>query len=444
MPNTLEFITDDSSINDYSLYTRNVAVDHSAYMQTVTPDGLLERRYLVTGGSDTVNDILADLEDLEEIGHYAREWVRDGMKRYPLWLKEHASGELSKKTLVYDVSLTPVNRGTVDHLFNTNSFFGELTVLTEPYFEIDSSETLTDSSVGMNGDTVSIGSNSGSIDARISEFRTIQTVTMGKFWAGIRNTNYGTADFDPVLDMGAINSGHGTDTSRVVDANALSGNATQTTFATDASLVARQTLNLDDIITATNYEHFVEKYTAVLGYATSATSTTYGIQLKHGYGDLQQLEEVFVTPADTNYHYVELGDVEIPTVAFRSVLTDFEIGEHKFSVLAERLSGAGSLSFDVIILIPKRRQLIFSPSSSATSTAYAIVTENNQTLGYLASGGGIDTTTVNLEHTLSIPPAGGLMVYLGTLDETAKRDKAGTANIRLTYFERWERYNDGI
>jgi hypothetical protein len=147
----------------------------------------------------------------------------------------------------------------------------------------------------------------------------------------------------------------GTDTSSVVDANAITGNAAQCTFATVSTQSTR--------VTYTTQEPTRRFRVYVRARVTAAASCDVLVSFNqthaHGYQDTRT-----ATISSTTYAWYDLGAISADHTSYAEFNSLFADDIVYITVIASRSSGAGYLNIDSLYFMPLESFVYGNPSST--------------------------------------------------------------------------------
>ena len=217
---------------------------------------------------------------------------------------------------------------------------------------------------------------SGDVPARLQRFR-LSTASTIECWVGFRGTRYGVpGNYIPVYGWSAegFNSGgsYGTDTTSAADATAYGGNRLQCSFATVDTMALRAHTNLNQL-DPTNFDDYAGTHLILLRAKCSDGSTVCRVRLATGSAysftqhSLAAHEPVKVNT--TNWTLFPLGILDTSLYTGAIPLYGNLVG---FGIQAERVSGSGSLHFDVIGLVPYGEGFVYArvPSGTLVDSAF--------------------------------------------------------------------------
>jgi len=408
----------------------------------------IKEQLLLVGDADPSTVLIPSTTDLEKILWKAEQWHSDPFLDESYWLEWNVDGESAKRALIMpEWALSRVIKHGINPLMNQ----GELNVQRLIFNRHPLNESVAASSASNTG-LSSIGgnltiTNDGTWPSRIASITFENNSSAGtykKIWAGIRPIYEGVSSFEEVWESedGTI----GTDTTVTADTPASGGSTMKCTFAT-ATLAERYTIRASDVLLSGDALQ-KGKYLILLRYRSSVSSSaTYGIQLKLGYdggANFEEKDEIFVTTADTNYHFVELGTVSFPPGDERNrVATDMLLAQFKF--WAERLDGTANLYFDCHIMMPATHSL-FLDDCDIDNTGEAVIhytaEDDDQTQAIsFDSGPSIKRQAQASPNNWSIPigeTTGGHLVICAERDDSSI--KADTVDVTVSYHNRWLSY----
>ena len=334
-----------------------------------------------------------------------------------------------------------------------------LTMRVAPWWEATTSNFYTQSGLYPTGDTFNYGAPGGDAPGRVDEIRLSGHVYTGatdlvKFWYGFRSERKhgGIANF---ITRWEIEDGAGgTDTAAVTEAGASpdmsANNCLETTFATDATMIKRGYVILDNVTAnyTDNYGRFVVLLRAKVDAATTATARIdYAIYENVAIIDGTLLEGQFLTFSNTSWQMYDTGlVVQIPAGNAR-IQDAVDVARLcGFNLYARRDVGAGSLFLDCLILIPIDEYFMHWESTvpfTGTPTAdgrFHIYVAPDDTDGFIYA-------ELGLAQIMSVEPATieglGLpytdsIVCVAAVDYQDRNVVNNSLQINLTAYERYK------
>jgi len=337
------------------------------------------------GGKGAPADLERGAVAIEWVLEHARQYYEDPVIHLGRWLEwmangepESAAGEGSKRAFIYKGDLALTMPSGLRGGFLDAELMATLTLHRHPFWENPSYETVSDSSVSIFGGTVDLTGEAGSMGTapgRISRFKLGPLFNdFNDYWCGIRPAREGIADFDPIWEVEDGTIVDTTDTSNDADATASGGYRLTTTYGSDASLIERSTIRLNQAVTVTNWDHFMGRY-LVLARVKVTSTAVCGIQMRYGYSSAPTIPQDEVYVDNTSWQLVELGEIQIPPHTYRDQLgsAGVDVRHTTISLWHERVSGSGSLYVDALALIPAEHLVTvkgMSPNADLTPKVF--------------------------------------------------------------------------
>lgn len=453
MTEHLRIATEDGS-DYYDLLHDPVRKMWSGYTETVTPQGLMERRYSVVGSHLVDGGRLAVMEALkriEEFGRRVNEWQLSPTAHPSIWLEESAEGEAPiKRALIQSIRVRTRDTSGMGPMLGAGTLFGEVSVFTTTHHESKIRRSGSKSAVSCLGGMVEIAGG-GTLDARMERLALTAPAEdrIHNAWIGIRDVGAGVADFNPIICFYDIaNPPLPTGITAVSDSNAVLPFAIQinhSAVANPTTLIDRGYTTIFFNYGTVDFSHWKGRYRAILRYRVVGTAAIIGFQLSYGQ-PLAPLrprnETVYLQGTNNQYKLIDVGEVVIPTVPIsnlqlsQTVQTVYDTG---FTYATEFISGAAAtdhLVIDCIILIPAERMATAERVPSLlfyTNTINWIATERE------AAVMGLRNLVVDGSNNLSVPPGGGLAVIL--VERQSAQTKTDTATVNWSAFNRYGRYS---
>jgi hypothetical protein len=187
----------------------------------------------------------------------------------------------------------------------------------------------------------------------------------------------------------------------VTDAAASGGKYTLTNFNNvPEGNYWRVSMRLSDIA-AGYYPDYIGRYLVLGRLRVDAPTTQVAVQLRHGWLGFSTASVVGTTfiSGQTNWRLVELGQIQLPPTSYRDGAPTIGNGlsDYGVQIFAERLSGAGNLQLDCLILIPCETLvvadgasvdasggLLAAYSGSQDGDNYAVASQSNNYIGNIA------------------------------------------------------------
>lgn len=373
--------------------------------------------------------------------------VMEGVRRYhdgvptveSWWLEWNTEDEEPKRALIYTMTLDfPVTREVTSNFMECYGTDVRVALTRHPLWEnkvevgIDK-----DTSVSADGGIMAVTPVYGTAPGRIHDFRLYVTASepttaLVEHWIGIRPTHNGTAAFTPVweCELGT----NGTDAADAGDVTASAANKVTITPGT-TTLVKRLGILLSQIeATSTERPDYEGRYLILLRCKVSAG--TWGIQMRSGYTDNIVHEEIYVD--NTSWYLHELGEVSIPPWASHLLKKADFFASYQISIFGERVSGAGTLDIDCLILIPTEHftYLYGTSMTHNHNILYAHTLENDTNVAYVLSNATtVDDSVAQIPKLWYIPQEGGILIYAG--QGLAAHVLGNIVTIEMYNYPRW-------
>lgn len=238
-------------------------------------------------------------------------------------------------------------------------------------------------------------------------------------WLGWRSANvHGTlTNFTPLWEL--EDGVTGTDGSLVTDATASPGGGGDTkvrcTFATQEGWFTRSSIKMDSVTAnhADNYGTFLVLLRTRL--TAGATAVVYArINVNHGSDGVSVYKGPIVEIDNTTgWAIYEMGVITIPMRDLKAIpiatLAASHEGELTIYVKAQRVSGAGSLDLDCLIMMPIDEYYLYVSNLGAGfgDTAYLTESPAGQMAGVSDDGTDVQTICSVSAYGAGIPPGDG-------------------------------------
>jgi hypothetical protein len=379
----------------------------------------------------------------------ARLYWDNASYRAPIWYQVSATGEsANKQGLVKEILLNPITVVNYSPLLGKNAAFYDISITYQETYE-DRGGSVIVNSVSMSslGGKQTISAISGSWPARIHLFQ-FGSVAVGnpiyKCWAGIKPTGAGVGSFNPVWEVETIPAGQrGLNTAVATDANGGPGgsnNILQCTFGT-ATLAQRLAMTVDDACADSNYDQFAGRYNVLLRCRMTADSCN--VLMKSGYGTALAPAE-YKTVNWTSFKFVSIGEILIPPMGnYLESFVDASIYRtFSITVWAERVTGAGSLNMDCLVLIPADHFTynIGSSIENNAPTNHLVFEDGKHTAISLNSSGSPNAGLQFGFRGWEVPIGGGALVVAG--ERSASQVRGDNFLIYMAATHRHRHYND--
>lgn len=410
--------------------------------QPRTPDASLKplAEVLTVGGEGSTANLLSAEAEIQELLENARLFREDPLHDLATWLEWNTDGESAKRAYIHEGRFQINQPKQSAGGFLNAGLFGQLALIRSPFWENITAETVSTSSVSLNGGVWTLSGESaysGNYPARIgvAHFDLNSTNKIGSLWAGIRSVRGGIADFESVWQLV---SGMGlVDTSYQTDANAVGGSAQECTFSTTATEALRVYPELGVVAPTADYDHFIGTY-LILGRFRCETSTQAWVRIATGFNEGIRYGPRVVVEASTDYRLYDLGVISIPSGPYRyGMVSHYDLSDFRIDIYAERLSGSGSLWLDELILIPTDHFFKSVSARDSVLEAYTFTDPDDHVWA--------DMVDVLYEAACEVSPFNwafptdpGFMVIAGA--RSTDHQDTWTTDISLDYYPRWRLY----
>jgi len=406
-------------------------------------------------GEDSASGLITAVNKIEDFLERARLNRMMLQRSNNIWLEGNVDGENIRRALVYEGSLVYPTSVGISPLMPRQVLRAKLSVSRHPFWENAAATSATQNNVSCLGGTWYSSSGTGRAPGRIGNFQINGRNGGGgplyRFWVGIREYLWGYSGFVPVWEAeDGTNNNPATDTSDQASAAASGGYYVQCGFTTTTAMTKRFTIRGRDVSAGWGMRG---RY-LVVARLRVGTGTTCAVQIKTGLSGgnaLDPREIVYVDDAvfGTNWHMVELGEVDIPPVGtqfYGRPQGDLE-AETTIEVWAERVSGNNGLGIDCLIMIPSRHiafveggAVQYDGGPPATRKPVRIFTYADDTVDAMSyEYQSIADNTVGFSvRDFYLPHEGWLVVLAG---ERATQSVLGDAvDVAMDYYARWPSY----
>lgn len=426
----------------------------------IADDPVWETFALIGKGTDA--EIRAEHNRIEILKERANRYLGDMKESTPVYLTVAGEGESTKQAIVLDIQFKYNSDSNIGPLLGANAedddtvVLATLAVLRAPYFEGGSVYAGGGSSIDTGGGKANMISPGGTVDGRLSMFNLVANfgplMTFTKYWIGIRRARYGTSSFDPTWEAEA-----GTnviaDTTDVADAACSGGNKVQIAFSTSAALAERFYIKVGDVL-GSNYTHMIGEYLVLGRVKLDAGTTEVRVQLRQGWMAGRNLNEIVgdtylsaVQDANlVNWNLVELGRFTIPGTGIRDGwLPNTGVRYYGVSVYAERLSVAGNIQIDELILIPTDGLAVLT-DCAATTDGGGIYIYTSPLNEQLAVGDKVTLGTVGTSYSINFAlsnwavPVDSTSVLVVAAQEATAHTLSKNLDVNWESYARWRAF----
>jgi hypothetical protein len=287
---------------------------------------------------------------------------------------------------------------------------------------------------------------SGSLPGRISEslIRSSTNTTANKIWMGIRNSNFGDTDFNPLWECEdgthVAPAALGSDSD---NASPLGTTDNIITYASTTDDVMILSLRLDQASSTTDWSDYYGDYNVLLRCKLSAAQSVK-LQLKYGMSASTVFLECQQKYIDsTDWHFVEMGKISLPPWP-RLPSSESTLGNYQLRLHVQRIGTATTLSLDCFVLVPADHQAKFDSFSLASLEFLQLNQNEDGTLAQYQES----LTDMNANVFASVsnwyyPIAGGQLVLVSE-DTSGSSLVAGENELRidLDYYTRYRTHGD--
>lgn len=405
---------------------------------------VVETFNLVAEGTDSA--IIAAENTFEDLMDLCEKFHGDTLRSVSIWLEANATSETARRSLVYAGELVPAMFANLTPLLGKSGAFYQMALTRHAAWEGVTAGTDSEANVSSLGGTWVMGDEGGTLDGRLAALTVTGRNGAGgpihKFWVGIRPLYEGTSTFAAKWEC---ESGtNATDAADAVDATCSGGNKVTVDFATVATMEKRLHMAVTTFISTP--KHAVGRYLILL--RGSVTAGVVALQMRTGFSGGENFtphKTIFIS--NTTDELIELGEVQFPPMGYRAqVVSDDTLDQFQIQFWAERISGAGSLDLDCIILIPSEHMFYVS----GDAIEYAVLGNETQLLTFENDEHlalhleGIPTGIIpyaSLDYAATnwkFPVGGGLLVFAGQRD--GEQVIADAVNLDYEVYPRWRTY----
>jgi hypothetical protein len=407
---------------------------------------MIETFQLIAEGVDSA--IITAENSLEDLFEAIEKFGIDSLRGESIWLEANADAETAKRAFLYRGELLPAMVQNISPLLGKSGAFYSLGLTRHPLWEKVAAQTGSTTDISCLGGKWALADLGGTVDGRMSKFaltgRSGGGGPLSRFWVGVRPLydGHATLTFPWECESGDL----GTDASSEADAASSGGNRVKVTFATVATLDERVGLELQDFVTNT-YDAKGRYLVLVRAWVSAGV---VALQMRTGFDlgsntNLQPHKTIYVS--NTAAHLLELGEIVLPPVAYRDVVQDDQFLDFfNLKFFAERISGAGNLYLDCVVLIPSEHSFFVDgaavqyDTSADNMTAYTFEDDENQAIFYENDGSisrpgpGLDVSFTNWKY-----PVGGGVVFIAG-ERAAGMTITDDVNPSFEMYARWRNH----
>jgi len=405
-------------------------------------------------GSDTATDanIRTFKKQIDNLIEDARRFRDEPFRSKVVWLTWQSEGESAKHAVVTDGE-SEILSSEFDSPLLGSAFFGMTLTLEHDVWVNTSavSQTNTASMTTLGYRWIPNPGYEGTEDGHISYIKlesAESVVTIDDIWIGIRPTNEGAADFRPLIEC-EIGTGNGSDTITATDATASGNSKFICDFSGTETMAYRFEVSLDDLLTNENPTHWNGRYLVLMRCKTGA-STAVAIQMRWGQAYDENLipsgsvaSTVYINN-QTSWKLIELGYINLPTHPNKYYdATGITFLYERVKIYAERLSGAGDLHMDCLVLIPAEH--LFSCRGGLVGAAsiggpmYVITGPDGSQYAKGTTSQGVFFDAQAAFNDWVYPAEGGVVVIAGQGFSGHVKGSA-FSKINLQVYPRWKSY----
>ncbi len=405
--------------------------------------------------------IISSVAHIERMGLQARRWHANPVRQNSVWLYWHVEGEpYPKRTLIYSLRFKFSNRSN-NHLV-AKHIFGTLEMARHHRWERVDNVRERINGIATNGGKW-FWCPAGTDNSRITEL-TLKIHANANYphganevWVGVRDCLFGYEDFQPRWDLEKGSRYTTACTNPVVNlvGDGCGGQAIEIPFTDTDDLQPRWQIKVGDVSGISgNPLHFIGRYLVLARVRTTSDDDQMMVQLRYGNSannnKVTENKRHYITC--TNWHYVELGEVQIPAGVNRVNAVN-DVRNSEIEVWAGRRVGNGSLSVDHLVLIPSLHYMKVNtqPNQFAGDTLIQIRTHEDDAMSAeitMSDGAAYqDVPRSNLWHW---PLEGGVLVVAANrhqFDDCSDINDCHApcgdiADIQLDTHSRWMSYMD--
>jgi len=408
---------------------------------------------------DTAANLRAAVYAVERLLEQARRWHEDALLAEACWLQWNVDGEESRRSLVYHGTLSYAG-GVANPMLDSGALAARLQLIRHPLWEDAASDSYSTPTLSCHGGKWPLTADvTSTAPQRIAAF-TLNGVSgsgpLARVWAGIRRSTGNDANFQSVweCELGTLTAGDPThkDTALGSESGASpvgssNNNKAVTTFATTPTLAKRATISVANV--TANYSDQVGSYLLLLRCKVDS-GTAVSVQARVGAtgmtdADHAPNEAAYATATD--WRLLPVGNLQIPPAGWRYERRLYDsIQATQIQLWAERLSGAGSLHLDCLLLIPTLHQVAFegaaiqygSPSLLYPAVVYTDENDVQTILAYLAATAPSASLKPLTLKNWYLPLYGGLLVLAA--ERSANHVLTDQVYPVLTVYPRWLSY----
>lgn len=439
-------------IDSLDLFANGYDVAADGYMPVVAPlgDRTVYESITINLQGTSKDNLSALTQGLNDKIYQVQSWINNPeIERYKVWIRLQLTGETYPQQAQI-VSIKPPDRVNIFTPTETiDNYIGKYTIGIErtAFWEASSPIDEAFSSIGMLGEKRTFsGQVAGDVPARLPKvtFYNFDSGNLNGGWIGFKSSRFVTDPENFIPNWPLNLSANMNNTSDVVDSTAVNGHKMTCTFSgeTNPTLLDRAIVFLSAIASG-NEVDFRGSYTVLLRAKMSDASSA---RARIGFGFappprtiaplIYRSRQVI---SGTDWKLYEMGSISIPSSLISTEIMD----NFSISIQAERISGAGNLEMDCVILIPNEGMIrITDPYQPAVDVA-------SQSIVYQQAAGSIFAFAVDGNSPYAVDrvfnvspvnwsvPAGQSKVIMVYADAKPGDIKAFTLDINVGYIPRW-------
>jgi len=432
-------------------YTDGINLAYGGWQQTVAsglhPGPVIESLPLRLKGG-TIPEFIARLQNAEKKYKQAY-WSGDNpTEQYGVYLRVQAPDEpYPRQALVISIDegmgnslfFPTVTKGTLLREYT-------LALMRMPFWEATAPANSYISNVACGGYVTlpamgDVPTRRGDVPARIYKTSILGnsiSTALADAWLGFRTDRHGAAaNFQHEWTC--------TSSGSLGDDTTSGGGYISTTFSTTASMAARVAIELDDVTDHPGDQRGT--YNVLLRAKVGSAATRCFVRLADAFSSAETWRKQDRTCIDsscamgTNWYLYPVGTVQIPPVP--GFVSGDDLRKFALRIEAERTSGAGTLSFDRLYLVPSDEGALYAgggavADSSTPMVVYTLSSEARYGWGRVSGGPSRSLVVSPQNYGLPIPVSTANMPYMFFAGQAATvHNRTDTVDVELLIYRRY-------
>lgn len=447
-----DFVAD---IDEIDLISDDIELAVDGYLPAVAPIGArsVDESITLKLKGTSKDDLASIAQSIDEKVKEVQWWIDNpSVERYQIWIRVQLENEsLPRQAMLYNI-VPPAALRVFNPVERNQNYIGEYQIgitrtpfWEDPYPYPSTTDKTAINSIG--GQAVLSETINGDVPARLARIDFESSATIyDHFWLGWRTSRFGTtANFVSVWSL--KDGSGGTDTNTAADSSAYSGTKLRCTFGSTATLVERCYMT---VLQASPSHPADQRGTlTVLLRAKMSDSSVARVRMRGGWFNTEDgsmnspLTRSRQVISGTDWNYYELGTLTLPPFRFYNSIV--ALNNFAIALDAERISGAGSLDLDCLVMIPSDEGMLrivgASTINSFTNLSLTAVTPpsfEHYGLMIIDAFGSITYDNASISQiNWSLPANGEAPRLIGAGSGNSISAKSTTFDMSYTYIPRY-------